>query len=85
MYSNFGYCILGRVIEKVSALTYLEFIKKHFQVDVAIAGNTIDQLLENESFYYDRDQEACFTMPLTRMDSCAGLVISPEELIKFAN
>jgi len=29
VYSNFGYCVLGRVIEKVSGVDYIEFIKRN--------------------------------------------------------
>lgn len=47
-----------------------------------VAGSTTDKLLANESFYYRG--ESCFTMPLERMDSCAGLIISARELVRFA-
>jgi CubicO group peptidase (beta-lactamase class C family) len=29
-YSNFGYCILGRVIEKLSGLSFIDFIRSEF-------------------------------------------------------
>ena len=85
MYSNFGYCILGRVIEKITGKTYIESIRDEFKVDVRVAGDTSDDLLDTESYYYDSDQNSCFTMPLARMDSCAGLIISPLELVNFSN
>ncbi len=50
-----------------------------------IAGSTAEKLLPDESFYYSKEQEDCWTMPLSRMDSCAGLIISPKELARFAN
>lgn len=77
LYSNFGYCLLGRVIEHVTGMNYLKYIQQTFNVDVLLAGATTDKLLPNESHYYSKDQEDCFNMPLARMDSCAGLIISP--------
>jgi hypothetical protein len=76
-YSNFGYCLLGRVIEKVTQKTYVNYIRDKFQVDVRVAGGPANKLLSNETYYYSQNQDDCFSMPLTRMDSCAGLIISP--------
>ena len=44
LYSNFGYCILGRVIEFVTGISYINYIKDLFKVKVAIAGNTLDKI-----------------------------------------
>jgi hypothetical protein len=44
LYSNFGYCILGRVIEKITGISYINYIKDLFKVKVAIAGNTLDKI-----------------------------------------
>jgi hypothetical protein len=63
----------------------LNFITDLFKVKVMIAGSTAEKLLPDESFYYSKEQEDCWTMPLSRMDSCAGLIISPKELARFAN
>lgn len=54
-YSNFGYCILGRIIEKVTGKSYIDFIRERFNIDVLVAGNTAEKLQSNESFYYDYD------------------------------
>lgn len=39
-YSNFGYCLLGRVIETVTGMPYIRFIQESFNVDVRVAGDT---------------------------------------------
>jgi hypothetical protein len=44
LYSNFGYCILGRVIESITGISYINYIKDLFKVKVAIAGNTLDKI-----------------------------------------
>ena len=45
-YSNFGYCVLGRVIEKITGQTYEQYIKDNILkrcgiIDMQIAGNTL--------------------------------------------
>lgn len=75
MYSNFGYCVLGRIIEEISEKPYLTYLRESFGLNVKIGGSTIEKLQPNETFYYSRDEDDCFNMPLQRMDSCAGLII----------
>lgn len=85
VYSNFGYCLLGRIIEKVTQKSYIDYIRDKFDVDVKVAGGPANKLLPSETYYYSQNQDDCFTMPLSRMDSCAGLIISQKDLVKFAN
>jgi len=47
-YSNFGYCVLGRVIEKVTGQPYAAFVRNSVLKrcginDMTIAGNTVAQ------------------------------------------
>jgi N-acyl-D-amino-acid deacylase len=56
-YSNFGYCILGRIIEKVSGLPYEEYVKTEVLAPLGITairlGHTrLDQRAEGEVRYY---------------------------------
>jgi CubicO group peptidase (beta-lactamase class C family) len=55
-YSNFGYCLLGRVIEKVTGIRYEEFVRREVLLPVGARdthqGKTIrEQHLVNEVFY----------------------------------
>ena len=53
-YSNFGYCVLGRVIEKVSGMNYIEYVQKEVLVPLGIhrmrlgrsliAGRAVDEV-----------------------------------------
>ncbi|WP_168205074.1 serine hydrolase [Bythopirellula goksoeyrii] len=57
-YSNFGYCLLGRVIEKLSGCTYENYVKKHVLEPLGITdmeiGRTAFKLHRSgESRYYD--------------------------------
>ena len=52
MYSNFGYCLLGRIIEKVTQKPYIDYIREKFKVDVQIAGGPANKLHPDETYYY---------------------------------
>lgn len=56
-YSNFGYCLLGRVIEKLTGQGYEEYVKQHVLAPIGITtmkiGRThLDGRAENEVRYY---------------------------------
>lgn len=56
-YSNFGYCVLGRVIEKVSGQPYEEYVRKHVLQpagihDMRIGNARRSERLQNEVVYY---------------------------------
>lgn len=60
-YSNFGYCVLGRVIEKVSGQTYEAFVREKILAPAGITrmrlGATLDgQQASEEVRYYTSDQ-----------------------------
>ncbi|MEI6234718.1 MAG: serine hydrolase domain-containing protein [Planctomycetota bacterium] len=57
-YSNFGYCVLGRIIEKVSGQPYEAYVKEHVLGPMGIRGMRIGgararERVENETAYYD--------------------------------
>jgi CubicO group peptidase (beta-lactamase class C family) len=61
LYSNFGYCLLGRVIEKLTSQTYEQYIKDNILrrcdlSDMRIAGNTLEERATNEVKYYARSR-----------------------------
>jgi CubicO group peptidase (beta-lactamase class C family) len=39
VYSNFGYCLLGRIIEKVSGMSYIDYVRHEIGC-FEVAGNT---------------------------------------------
>jgi D-alanyl-D-alanine carboxypeptidase len=87
-YSNFGYCLLGRVIEKVTGLSYEEAAKKLVLepcgiTDMRIGGNTLAQRLPNEVKYYGQNFEDPYVYNITRMDSHGGWIASATDLTKF--
>jgi CubicO group peptidase (beta-lactamase class C family) len=90
-YSNFGYCILGRVIEKVTGRSYENYVKQAVLAkcgitNMRLAGNTLAQRAPGEVVYYgrsDSDTEP-YDMNVTRMDSHGGWVATPSELVRLA-
>ncbi|MEC7752939.1 MULTISPECIES: serine hydrolase domain-containing protein [Roseivirga] len=68
-YSNFGYCLLGRVIEEVTGDDYEEWVIDHILEpngikNMAIAGNFEKDRKKNEVKYYDYsvdNQQLSFT------------------------
>ncbi len=61
-YSNFGYCVLGRVIEKVTGKTYEEYVKEHVLTPLGIRRMRIGRTLPSakapgEVSYYGKKGE----------------------------
>jgi CubicO group peptidase (beta-lactamase class C family) len=86
-YSNFGYCVLGRVIEKVSRQSYPAFVgdavlKRCGIADMAIAGNTLAQRRRGEVKYYGQNDDP-YGMNVARMDSHGGWIARPADLVQF--
>lgn len=62
-YSNFGYCVLGRIIEQVSGQPYDRFVEKNVLAPAGIRhmriGATLDgQQAKGEVRYYTKDEKA---------------------------
>lgn len=88
-YSNFGYCVLGRVIEKISGQSYENYVKNQILSkcdvkDMQIAGDTEAQKKANEVVYYGQDSENPYGMKVTRMDAHGGWIANPIDLVRFA-
>ena len=90
-YSNFGYCILGRVIEKITGQPYAEHVKQGVLAkcgveDMAVAGNTRAQRAPREVVYYGQNgsETEPYGMNVARMDSHGGWIATPTDLVQFA-
>jgi CubicO group peptidase (beta-lactamase class C family) len=87
-YSNFGYCILGRVIEKITGQTYENFVQQAILApcgitDMRIAGNSYRDRAPNEVAYLGQFNENPYNMNVRRMDSHGGWIATPNDLAKF--
>ncbi|MFF7967075.1 serine hydrolase [Streptomyces sp. NPDC007903] len=88
LYSNFGYCVLGRIIEKVTGKPYEEYVQDNILAPcgvqhMSIAGNTKAQRQPGEVFYYDKNGADPYGIPVSRMDSHGGWLGSSLEVLEF--
>ena len=89
-YSNFGYLILGRVIEKVTGMPYAQFVRKALLrpcgiKHMCIGGNTSKERVKNEVEYYWEPEDWSSPRPfnVTRMDAHGGWLASAADLARF--
>jgi CubicO group peptidase (beta-lactamase class C family) len=89
-YSNFGYCVLGRVIEQVTGQPYASYVQANILAPcgistMQIAANKESQRAANEVVYYGQFSEEPYKLNVTRMDSNAGWIASSTQLVQFLN
>lgn len=87
-YSNFGYCLLGRIIEKITGQAYEQWVKTNVLqpcgiTDMQIAGNTLAEKKMNEVTYYGQGGEDPYIYNVTRMDSHGGWIASAKDVARF--
>jgi len=86
-YSNFGYCVLGRVIEKLTGQPYADQVRAEVLsrcgvTDMTISGNTLKQRQRDEVKYYGQGENP-YDMNVARMDSHGGWLARPADIVKF--
>ncbi|MBI1368144.1 MAG: serine hydrolase [Planctomycetes bacterium] len=84
-YSNFGYCLLGRVIEKATGQPYIEAMRARVAAPLmmstlALAHTEIADRDPHEPAYFTGN----FKLYTERMDAHGGLIASAPDLLRFA-
>ena len=84
-YLNFGFCVLGRVIEKVSGKPYEEFVKtavlsKCGISRMAIGGDSQAAKKPGEVTYYGG---GAYNLLVRRMDAHGGWIATPIDLLRL--
>ena len=90
-YSNFGYLLLGRVIEKLSGKPYETYIKENLLAPIGIdnmhvGGDLKKDKRPNEVTYYANEpgkNPYGGSMKVSRMDAHGGWIASPIDLLKL--
>ncbi len=85
-YSNFGYSILGRVIEKTTGMDYQSYFQDVVDGldlgDFALASN-FSSGGNREVQYYSQERTQPYGIPVRRMDAHAGWVTTPTAMVNF--
>lgn len=88
-YSNYGYCLLGRVIEQKTGLSYEDYIKKNVLSPLGITRmqighSKLEGRAPGEVTYESKKESAYGSFNLENMDSHGGWIASAPELARFA-
>ena len=89
-YSNFGYCVLGRVIEQATGQPYESYVQTNILAPCGISGmqiahNSERQRASNEVVYIGQYSEDPYKINISRMDSSDGWIASSTQLVQFLN
>jgi CubicO group peptidase (beta-lactamase class C family) len=90
-YSNFGYAVLGRVIERVTGKPYETALRddifaKSGADSFAVGGDTLAEKLPDEVTYHQAGNGWLqpYGMRVRRMDAHGGLIATPIDLLRVA-
>ncbi|MCC5930006.1 MAG: beta-lactamase family protein [Cyclobacteriaceae bacterium] len=90
-YSNFGYLVLGRVIEEASGQSYYGYVKDNI-LDKVGAANTLlarngqNEKHPNEATYYSQNNlNPYITYNIERSDATAGWVSTPSDIARIVS
>ena len=87
-YSNFGYCVLGRVIETATGMPYDRYVQRRILDPVGIADMRIGarETAPREVRYYRSkgSNDDPYALPIPRMDSHGGWIATPSDLVRYA-
>jgi D-alanyl-D-alanine carboxypeptidase len=91
-YSNVNFVLAGRIIEKISGKTYVNFIKEDIMAPIGgtqtdIAGRTEADKKTNEVTYYGQGTDANFVYNIAfpRRDADGGLITTATDLMRLVN
>lgn len=89
VYSNTGYCILGRIIERVSGMSYADFVTSRILTPAGVSAMRLThraQASANEPVYYQTPGSVISPyegVALDAIDSLAGWVTRPSDYLRY--
>jgi len=88
-YSNFAYCVLGRIIEKKSGMKYHDYVRTKILKPAGITNMYIGSSSKSkrrykEVVYYGDNDTDPYWLQMGRMDSHGGWIASTVDLMRFA-
>jgi CubicO group peptidase (beta-lactamase class C family) len=87
-YSNFGYCLLGRIAGQVSGLSYGDFVRQSVlnpsgAGSMFLAGTGAPDRASREVMYFGLDRAAPYGIRVDRMDAHGGWAATPSDVLRF--
>lgn len=87
-YSNFGYCVLGRIIEKITGENYEQWVKNNILkpggiTAMQMGGNTFADKKTNEVIYYGQNGEDPYLYNISRMDAHGAWLSTAVDLARL--
>jgi CubicO group peptidase (beta-lactamase class C family) len=91
-YSNFGYMLLSRIVEKLSGKSYSQYVTDEILHKVganstAVAGMKLSDRQPGEVKYYGQGSETSYVYDYSdfqRADGAMGWLSTPEDMLRFA-
>jgi CubicO group peptidase (beta-lactamase class C family) len=88
-YSNYGYCLLGRVIEQKTGLSYEEYTRESILSPLGIrrmqiGHSKLEDRVPGEVRYESKNESVYGAFNLENMDSHGGWLASATDLARFA-
>ena len=85
-YSNFGFCVLGKIIETLSGKDYETFLKEEVHSKAGISNifvgkNKLAERRSNECAYYGQDGKNAYGNDVVLSKAAGGMIASTEELM----
>ena len=85
VYSNFGYCLLGWIIGKLTAQSYADFVRQNVLAPCKISRMQLAARAQaaGEVRYYDQNGTDPYARNMDRLAACAGWLATPTDLVRF--
>lgn len=91
-YSNVNFVLAGRIIEKISGKTYINYIKEDIMTPIGgtqtdMSGKTEVEKKANEVTYYGQGADAAYVYNIAfpRRDADGGIMTTATDLIRLVN
>ncbi len=87
-YSNLGFCILGKVVEKLSGKDFETFLKEEVHSkagveNIFVGKNTVGNRRKNECKYYGQGGKDAYGNDVEMSKAAGGMIASATELMKL--
>lgn len=86
IYSNFGYCVLGWIIRKLTAQSYADFVRETVLKPCKISAMQLAtrEQAKGEVRYYDQTGDDPYARNMERLEGCGCWLATPTDLVRFA-